>query len=67
MIGNKVVHKINSVSKTKSKKREDETNKIKEIYISPGKRQQIIDDLRLFEHHIKMEYQENYKVTTYNI
>ena len=24
----------------------------------PEKRQQIIDDLRLFQHHIKMEYQK---------
>ena len=32
---------------------------MKEIYISPGKRQQIIDDLWFFWHHIKIEYQKN--------
>ena len=37
--------KITSVGKTKSKEKEDQ---LQEIYISPEKRQQIIDDLRLF-------------------
>ena len=41
LIGNKIVDKITSVGKTKS-------NEKKEIYIPPEKRQQIIDDLRLF-------------------
>ena len=34
--------------KTKSKEKEDETNERQEIYIPPGKKQQIIDDLKLF-------------------
>ena len=48
LIGNKIADKITSVGKTKSKEKEDETNKKQEIYIPPEKRQQIIDDLRLF-------------------
>ena len=44
LIGNKIADKITSVGKTRSKK-EDERQ---EIYIPPEKRQQIIDDLRLF-------------------
>ena len=32
----------------KKKEKEDETNDIQEIYISPEKRKQIIDALRLF-------------------
>ena len=43
LIGNKIADKITSVGKTKEK-----TNKPEEIYIPPEKRQQIIDDLRLF-------------------
>ena len=46
LIGNKIADKITSVGKTKNK--EDETNKRQEIYVPPEKRQQIIDDLRLF-------------------
>ena len=45
LIGNKIAGKITSLSKTKSKEKED---KRQEIYISPEKRQQAIDDLRLF-------------------
>ena len=48
LIGNKIVDKITSVGRTKSKEKEDETNTRQEIYISPEKRQQIIDDLKLF-------------------
>ena len=44
LIGNKVADKITSIGKPKEK----ETKKIEEIYIPPEKRQQIIDDLRLF-------------------
>ena len=40
--------KIASVGKTKSKEKEDETNKREETYIPAAKRQQIMDDLRLF-------------------
>ena len=45
LIGNKIADKITSLSKTKSKEKEEERQK---ICISPEKRQQIIDDLRLF-------------------
>ena len=55
MIGNKTADKITSLAKTKSQEKEDERQ---EIYIPPEKRQQIIDDLRLFSHHMKMEYQK---------
>ena len=44
-IGNKIADKITSPGKTKSKEKEDERQG---IYILPEKRQQIIDDLRLF-------------------
>ena len=55
LIGNKIADKITSLSKSKGKEKEDERQ---EIYIPPEKRQQIIDDLRLFWYHIKMEYQK---------
>ena len=45
LIGNKIADKITSLGKTKSKEKE---KKEQEIYIPPEKRQQIIDDLRLF-------------------
>ena len=45
LIANKIADKITSLGSTKCKKEEDERQ---EIYISPEKRQQIIDDLRLF-------------------
>ena len=44
---NKIADKITSVGKTKKKGKES-TNKPEEIYIPPEKRQQIIDDLKLF-------------------
>ena len=44
LIGNKIADKITLVGKTKSKEKEVKT----EIHIPPEKRQQIIDDLRLF-------------------
>ena len=43
LIRNKIADKITSLGKTKSKEKEEQ-----EIYIPPEKRQQIIDDLRLF-------------------
>ena len=58
LVGNKVTDKIFSVGKTKSKEKEDKTNKRQDIYIPPENRQQINDHLRLFEHHIKLEYQK---------
>ena len=50
LIGNKTANKITSLGKTKSKEKENERP---EIYW-----QQIIDDLRLFWYHMKMEYQK---------
>ena len=51
LIGNKIVDKITSVSKKSSKElhsqNEDELKIPKERYISPEKRHQIIDELRL--------------------
>ena len=44
LIGNKLADKITSIGKQKEKPKPKE--KPEEIYISPGKRQQIIDDLR---------------------
>ena len=41
---NKIADKITSIGKPKERERK----KIEEIYIPPEKRQQIIDDLRLF-------------------
>ena len=45
LITNKIADKVTSLGKTKGKEKEKETE---EIYIPPEKRQQIIDDLRLF-------------------
>ena len=45
LIGNKIPDKINSLGKSKNK--EKETNE-EEIIIPPEKRQQIINELRLF-------------------
>ena len=45
LIGNKIADKITLVGKSKEK---EKTNKPEEIYIPPEKRQQIIDDLKLF-------------------
>ena len=46
LTGNKIVDKITSLSKTKNKQKDER----QVIYIPPAKRQQIIDDLRLFWH-----------------
>ena len=48
LIGNKIADEITSTGRTKSREKEGETNKRKEICIPQEKRQQIIDDLRLF-------------------
>ena len=46
LIGNKIADKITSVGKSKE---DDKTKKVEDIiYIPPEKRQQIIDDLKLF-------------------
>ena len=47
LIGNKIANKITSVGKLKEKEKE-KANKPEEIYIRPEKKQQIIDDLKLF-------------------
>ena len=44
LIGNKIADEITSIDKSKNN---DKTKKAEEIYISPEKRQQIIDDLVL--------------------
>ena len=49
-IGNNIADKITSVGKSK---KDDKTKKVEEIVISPEKRQQIIDELRLF---LNIEY-----------
>ena len=45
LMKNKRADKITSIGKAKEKER---TKEIEEIYIPPEKKQQIIDDLRLF-------------------
>ena len=55
LIRNKIANKIYSLGKTKNKENEDERQ---EIYIPLEKRQQIIGGLRLFRHHVKVEYQK---------
>ena len=45
LIGNKIADKITSIGKPNEKEKRKETE---EIYILPEKRQQIIDDLKLF-------------------
>ena len=46
-MGNKIADKITSLGKRKSKDKETEDER-QEIYISPKKREQIVDGLRLF-------------------
>ena len=46
LIGNKIAGKITSLGKSKNK--ENETNEDEKIIIHPEKRQQIINDSRLF-------------------
>ena len=45
LIGNKITDKTTSVGTSKEN---EKTKKVEEIYVPPEKRQQIIDDLRLF-------------------
>ena len=47
LIGNEIADKITSIGKSKEKEKE-KPKETEEIDISPEKRQQIIDDLRLF-------------------
>ena len=48
LTGNEIPDKITSIGKPKEKEKVKETKEIEEIYIPPEKRQQTIDDLRLF-------------------
>ena len=48
LIGNKIADKTTSIGKQKEKPKEKPKEKAEAIYIPPEKRQQIIDDLRLF-------------------
>ena len=51
LIGNAIADKITSIGKPKNKNEKDEINEMEEtqeIYISPEKRKQIINDLKLF-------------------
>ena len=68
LIGNKISYKITSLGKTKSKEKKNEKGKEKEqeIYIPTEKRQQIIDDLRLFWASYKNGIPKNHKLARYN-
>ena len=48
LIGNKIADKITSIGKPKEKEKTKEAKETEEIYIPPEKRQQIINDFRLF-------------------
>ena len=48
LIGNKIADKLTLLGKSKNKEKENEINEPEEITIQLEKRQQIIDDLRLF-------------------
>ena len=48
LIGNKIADKITSIGKPEEKEKPKETKEIEEIYIPPEKRQEMIDDLKLF-------------------
>ena len=52
LIGNKIADKITSIGKSKTKEKPEE------IYIPPEKRQQIIDDLRLFFKKVILLYKD---------
>ena len=58
LIGNEIADKITSIDKTKNQEKVNDTNKRQVIYIAPEESQQIIDNVRLFQDHIKMEYQK---------
>ena len=48
LIGNKIADKITSIGKPKEKENTKETKETEQVYFPQEKRQQIIDDLRLF-------------------
>ena len=62
LIGNKIADKITSLGKTKNKEKEEERQ---ETYIPPGKRKEIIDEMRLFQASYKNEIPKNYKLIRY--
>ena len=69
LIRNKIADKITSLGKTKSKDKEDERQ---EIYIPPGKRQQVIDELKITNYWwILISYKnaipKDYKLVRHNI
>ena len=69
LTGNEIADKITSICKPKEK---EKTKEIVEIYIPPEKRQQIIDDLRLFSgQNVTLLYKngisKNCKFSQYNI
>ena len=66
LIENKIADKIALVGKTKSKEKKDEKNKKREIYMPSEKRQQIIDDLKLFST-VWNRIPKNNKLAKYNI
>ena len=45
LIGNKIADKITAIGKPEEK---DKPKKVEQVYIPPEKRQQVIDDLKLF-------------------
>ena len=49
LIGNEIAEKITLIGKSKEKEKEKPKEKPEEIYISPEKRQHIIDNLRLLK------------------
>ena len=69
LFGNKIADKITSVGKSKNKRKgkKDKANEIEEIYILPEKRQQIIDDLRLFLTPYKNGISKDYKLIRQHI
>ena len=60
LIVNKIADKVTSVGKTKKKEKEDEINKIQEIYIPSEKKTAIIDNLRLFQIQYKNVISKSY-------
>ena len=69
LIGNKIADILNSIGKPKEK---EKTKEIEESYIQPEKKQQIIDDLRLFWMQnvtplYKNEISKNCKFSWYNL
>ena len=67
LIENKIADQITLVGKTKSKEKKDEKKtKKREIYMPSEKRQQIIDDLKLFST-VWNRIPKNNKLAKYNI